>query len=190
MRLALAVIATALATATPAAAVVPEVSSFEHVGAAVSGPLEGGEGEFFVAVEAFLLEVDGQPVVNVAADAIFGDVECLTNEGSSTATFADDLSSATLTGSVTGSCFDFAQEKESSYSAEFDLTWTAVGRLERRAFGMRLDGTVCSTMVVSREAVATGTLTWSAPQLGIGGTGSPFGRAGIERFTDRCITTG
>src|SRR5919109_1538200 len=136
MRLALAVIATALATATPAAAVVPEVSSFVHV----------------------------------AADAIFGDVECLTNEGSSTATFADDLSSATLTGSVTGSCFDFAQEKESSYSAEFDLTWTAVGRLERRAFGMRLDGTVCSTMVVSREAVATGTLTWSAPQLGIGGT--------------------
>jgi hypothetical protein len=189
LRVALALGSTVLLGAASAHAA-PELSSFEHAGTAVAGPLEGDEGDFFVAVEAFLFDVDGEPVVSVTADAIFGDVECLTNEGTASATFDDDLSSATLTGSVTGVCFDFSQEEESSYSAEFEIAWTAIGRVERRAFATRGDGRVCSTMVLSREAAATGTLTWSAPELGIGGTGSPFGRAGLERFTDRCVATG
>jgi hypothetical protein len=48
------------------------------------------------------------------------------------------------------------------------------------------DGRVCTTKLRSRDAVARGSLSWSAPQLGIGGTGASFGEAGLTESRDRC----
>jgi hypothetical protein len=180
-------------TGQPASAASPPevtVSTTSKASAAVSGPLEGGEGDFFVALEGFAFTADGESGTNVSVDAFFGDVECLTLTSDATVTIADDLTTGRVAGRATGECFDFATEKSGAYTATFDVTWTASGRLERRSFASRSEGRICVTNVASRDAVARGTLTWSAPELGIGGTGEPFGAAGLTRLEDTCRSAG
>jgi hypothetical protein len=87
---------------------------------------------------------------------------------------------------VTGSCFDFVQQVESPYRARFAVRWTATGPTERDAFISRPDGQVCLTVARARDATATGRFTWEAPDLGIGGTGQPFGPAGIQQSETLC----
>jgi hypothetical protein len=164
------------------------VSTLRHANAAVSGPLDGAKGEFFIAFEAFAFRVDGKPGTHVVADAFFGNVECLTDEAAAKVSIARSLRTATLKGAVTGSCFDLAQQKPSPYRATFEVTVKGTGRLDEQTFVTHDDGQTCISKLHSRDAGASGSLSWSAPQLGIGGTGAPFGVAGLTETRDRCRT--
>jgi hypothetical protein len=166
----------------------PTVTTVAKVGAALSGPVEGMEGQqSFFTLEAFLVE---GTVVGLAADAEFADIACQGESFDATMTVADDLSTATLVGTVVGSCENRATGQMSLYTASFDVTWIATAPIKTKGFATVTEEQVCATVVRGRDAVATGTLTWSAPDLGIGGTATPFGAAGIDVFEDRCHPTG
>jgi hypothetical protein len=175
-----------LLSPTPSAAVdMSGNGGAEHAATAISGPLQGGEGEFFFALDAFVA-TNGGSLTYASADASFGTVECHTGNSRVRVEFAHDLSWATAAGVVIGSCFDVEQQVSSPYAARFAVGWAATGPIERDAFISRPDGQVCLTVVRARDARAGGTLTWSAPGLGIGGTGEPFGLAGIDETDTRC----
>src|SRR5829696_5755723 len=158
---------------------------FQRVSAAVAGPLEGG-GTFAALVDGFAFTgEDGRPAAAASTDFFFGTVECLTDSSDVQVSIGPRLRTATLAGTTTGTCFDFATSTESTFTARFSLTWTAVGPLETERTVTRTDGRMCRTTILTREATATGTLTWSAPELGIGGTGTP---TGASPLLDRCVT--
>jgi hypothetical protein len=188
----LALIATFLfpsaAAAAPTSAT--RVSTTKIARAAVSGPIEGGEGFFFMLLEALeFKEGKGRRVEAVVADAFFGSIECVTLDSDATLRF-DGVERVVVRGSVTGECFDLASEQPSPYAAEFEVVWRGVGRKERERFEDSFDDQVCVRKVVSRDSVASGTFTWSAPDLGLSGTATSIVPTELTRFSDRCRSAG
>ena len=185
--------ALAVLPALPAEAAAATVTDdrFQKVSAAVAGPLEGGaEGATFGAlVDGFAFtDENGQPATAASTDFFFGSIECLTDSSDVDLAVDRRLSTATLTGTTTGTCFDFETSSESTFTARFSLTWTATGPLETERTTTRTDGTLCRTTIRTREATATGTLTWSAPEFGIGGTGAPTSASPLLDRRDLCVT--
>jgi len=93
-----------------------------------------------------------------------------------------------LTGSTTGSCFNFDTGRSSPFSTRFSVAWAATGPLQTEKSITRADGTFCRTTIRTREVAATGTLTWSAPEFGIGGTGAPSHADPLLDRRDHCVT--
>ena len=177
----------------PAAAAAATVTDdrFQRVSAAVAGSLQGGaEGATFAAlVDGFAFNDDsGSPAASASTDFFFGSIECLTDSSDVEVRVGRRLGTATLSGTTTGTCFDFATGVESTFAARFSLTWAATGRLEVERTGTRTGGTVCRTMSRTREATAAGTLTWSAPQLRLAGTGAPTAAFPVLDRRDHCVT--
>jgi hypothetical protein len=188
----LALIATFLFPSAAAAAPMSatRVTTTKNARAAVSGPIEGGEGSFFVLLEALeFKEGKGRRVEAVVADAFFGSIECVTLDSDATLRF-DGLERVVVGGSVTGECFDLASQQASPYAAEFEVVWRGVGRKERERFEDSFDDQVCVRKVVSRDSVASGTFTWSAPDLGLSGTATSIVPTELTRFSDRCRSAG
>jgi hypothetical protein len=162
----------------------------EQAGAAIAGPLEGAPGSFFFALDAFVHIQDGQGEPSASAQGAFATVECLTQDSEVRVVFtggpAIQLDSASAIGEVTGSCFDFQQQVDSPYRARFAVRWRGTGPIEREAFISRPEGQVCLTVVSARNATASGRFVWSAPGLGIGGTGTPVGLAEMHQTNTLC----
>jgi len=185
--------ALAVLPALPAQAAAAAVTNdrFQRVSAAVAGPLEGGgDGARFAAlVDGFAFtDENGRPAASASTDFFFGSIECLTGSSDVRVTIGPRLRTATLAGTTTGTCFDLATSSESTFTARFSLTWTATGPLETERTVTRTDGRMCRTTILTREATATGTLTWSAPEFGIGGTGTPTGASPLLDRRDLCVT--
>jgi hypothetical protein len=185
----LALIAALLFPSAAGAAASPtRVSTTKTARAAVSGPVEGGEGSFFILLEAFeFKEGKGRRIEAVVADAFFGSIECVTLDSDATVRF-DGVQRVVVSGSVTGECFDLATEQASPYTAEFAVVWRGVGPKERERFEETFGDQVCVRKVVSRDSVASGTFTWSAPDLGLSGTATSITATELNRFSDRCRT--
>ena len=175
-----------LPSAAGAAASPTRVSTTKTARAAVSGPVEGGEGSFFILLEAFeFKEGKGRRIEAVVADAFFGSIECVTLDSDATVRF-DGVRRVVVSGSVTGECFDLVTEQASPYTAEFEVVWRGVGPKERERFEETFGDQVCVRKVVSRDSVASGTFTWSAPDLGLSGTATSITATELNRFSDRC----
>jgi hypothetical protein len=179
-----ALLACSLAGGAGAAQAQKSKSTVSIVRAAVSGPLEGGGGEFFVLLEGFAFRNDDGRGVAVAADAFFASVECMTLETEADVRFSG-LARATVEGSATGECFDFDTETVSPYRAEFRVVWRGRGRPTKE----RPEDEACVSKISSRDSTATGSFSWSAPALGLGGSATSVVATELVEIRDRCTTS-
>jgi hypothetical protein len=92
------------------------------------------------------------------------------------------LTRATVAGIVTGECFDFESETVSSYRAEFEVVWRALGRATKE----RSEEGGCVRKTTSRNSAADGSFTWSAPALGLSGSATSVVATEMFELRDRC----
>jgi hypothetical protein len=179
-----AVLACSLAGEAETAKAETSKSTVSIVRAAVSGPLEGDAGEFFVLLEGFSFKADDERGTAVVADAFFGSVECTTTDSVAEVRFSG-LTRATVEGTVTGECFDLETETASSYRAELIVEWRGLGRVTNERF----EDESCAHKISSRDSTARGSFTWAAPELGLSGSAASIVATELVELRDRCRTT-
>jgi hypothetical protein len=138
----------------------------------------GGPEQSTVLVEGFDLDrVPGAEGDTLSVFVAFGPYECF-HDASVTADVEVNrgLSRATATGSTAGTCSD-GDENQTPVTATVDLRWKGTGPATRTTETVTEEGRTCTTIFRQRSGVLSGTVTWTAPDIGATETGTPSGEA-------------
>ncbi|HZX54911.1 MAG TPA: hypothetical protein VFE86_09520 [Ilumatobacteraceae bacterium] len=180
----IAIVAAALAThgvgvSADAASAQPTRTVVVHTTGSVAGQ------SFGAVVDAFAFHSPTVSGTNATVDATVGTaMECQTDKAD-VVIRTKGLAEVTLTGHVSGTCFDFDTSQSTSWNATLHLNWRGTGGVRVESFN---DG-VCTTRFEQRPAIERGSLVWTIPSTGQSGTATPIYNSTLERDTTRCAAT-
>ncbi len=138
----------------------------------------GGPEPSTVLVEGFDVDqVPGAEGDTLSVFVAFGPYECV-HDATVTADVEVNrgLSLATATGSTAGTCTNRGED-QTPVTATVDLRWEGTGPVTRTTETFTQEGRTCTLIFRQRSAALSGTVTWTAPDIGATGTGTPSGEA-------------
>jgi len=170
-------------------------TSYDHVVADFGGRSREGL-DIAVIFDAFRFTENGQPMATAGAHAdigVDGRGYVCEADGPAALEVAQDLSTASLTTSLTGGCSEVSSGEGYGFLLEVEVTLTASGPVERTFQVIRPDsGGVCLQMRSERPAAGAGTATVSIEGLGVEESvpivAAPSHR--IEHVDEWCVPAG